>query len=142
MTLLLTILSIIGLIAISWCIAKYNKSDNLFWILLISLFAGMAGGAIVNKLDKKSNDEKNNVNLEQVYNPTQVSPATSIDFYAMLGDALAILANPASKVIEIPVRDNKITVIASSEVSEEIRGQPHFNNPLNKGTPGMPFDTS
>ena len=132
MTLLLTILSIIGLIAISWGIAKYNKNDNLFWILLISLFAGMAGGAIVNKLDGKSNDD----------NPTQVSPATSIDFYATLGDALAILANPASKVIEIPARDNKITVIASSEVSEEIRGQPQFRNPLNKGTPGMPFDTS
>lgn len=143
MTLLLTILSIIGLIAISWCIAKYNKNDNLFWILLIALFAGMAGGAIVNKLDGKSNnDEKNNINLKQVYNPTQVSPATSIDFYAALGDALAFMANPASEVIEIPARDNKITVIAPSEVSEEIRGQPQFINPLNKGTPGMPFDTS
>lgn len=142
MTLLLTILSIIGLIAISWGIAKYNKSDNLFWILLISLFAGMAGGAIVNKLDGKSNDEKSNNNLMQVYNPTQVSPANCVDFYAELGDALAILANPASEVIEIPARDNKIIVMAPSEVLEEIRGQPQFINPLNKGTPGMPFDTS
>ena len=142
MTLLSTILSIIGLIAISWGIAKYNKSDNLFWILLISLFAGMAGGAIVNKLDGKSNDEKSNSNLMQVYNPTQVSPASSIDFYATLGDALAISANPASEVIEIPARDNKVRVMAPSEVSEEIRGQPQFLNPLNKGTPGMPFDTS
>ena len=141
MTLLLTILSVIGLIAICWCIAKYNKSDNLFWILLISLFAGMAGGALVNKL-KKSNDEKSNVNLEQVYNPTQVSPANCASLYAELGDALAFVANPASEVKEIPARDSKIVTIALSKVFEEIRGQPNFLNPLNKGTPGMPFDTS
>lgn len=139
MTLLLTILSIIGLVAIAWGIAKYSKNDNLFWILLTSMLAGMAGGAIVNKLDGKSNDEKN-VNLEQVYNPTQVSPANSIDFYAELGDALADTANPASKVITTPTPHKTDT--APSETSEEIRGQPLFQNPLNKGTPGMPFDTS
>ena len=139
MTSLLTILSIIGLIAICYVLAKYNKSDNLFWILLISLFAGMAGGALVNKLNKV-NDEK--TNFTQVYNPTQVSPAFCVDFYTQLGDILASKANPASEDIEIPVRDSKVTFIAPSEVSGEIRGQPHFRNPKNKGTPEMPFDTS
>lgn len=142
MTLLLTILSVIGLIAIAWSIAKYNKSDNLFWILLISLFAGMAGGAIVNKLSKEQKDEKSNVNLKQVYNPTQVHPANCADFYTELGSALAITANPAVKDVEIPARDIKIIAIAPSKTSGEIRGQPNIFNPLNKGTPGMPFDTS
>ncbi len=141
MTLLLTILSVIGLIAIAWSIAKYNKSDNLFWILLIALFAGMAGGAIVNKLNKENGDKKININPEQVYSPTQVSPANCVDFYTELGDALAS-ANPAVKDLEIPVRDSKIIVIAPSKTSGEIRGQPTNPNPLNKGTPGMPFDTS
>ena len=141
MTLLLTILSVIGLIAIAWSIAKYNKSDNLFWILLIALFAGMAGGAIVNKLTKEDGDKKININPEQVYSPTQVSPANCADFYTELGDALAS-ANPAVKDLEIPVRDSKIIVIAPSKTYGEIRGQPTNPNPLNKGTPGMPFDTS
>ena len=140
MTGLLTFLSIIGLITICWIMAKYNKSDNLFWILLISLFAGMAGGAIVSKLNKSSNDVKKN--FEQVYNPTQVSPANCVDFYTTLGDILASTANPASEEVEIPARDSKVCFYAPSETFGEIRGQPTFNNPLNKGTPGMPYDTS
>jgi len=136
MTILLTI---IGLVVMCWLMAKYNKSDNLFWILLISLFAGMAGGALINKFDGKNNDE--NVNFKQVYNPTQVSPATCVDFYTELGDALAFEAKPAGQVIEIPARDIKVS-IAPSKVSGEIRGQPSYFNPFHLGNPGMPFDTS
>lgn len=130
MTSLLTIMTVIGLITLCWLMAKYNKSDNLFWILLVSLLAGMAGGALVNKLDGKSNDE--NVNFTQVYNPTQVSPAICVDFYTTLGDAPALVAEPASKDIEIPVRDSKVDG-ALSKTSGEIRGQP---------TPFTAFDTS
>ena len=137
MTSLLTILT---LIVICWAMAKYNKSDNLFWILLISLFAGMAGGALINKFEK-SNDESN-VNSKQVYNPTQVSPATSIDFYAQLGDAPAFTADPVVKELEIPARDSRINVVAPSKISGEIRGQPNYFHPHNKGGPGIPFDTS
>lgn len=139
MTILLTILSIAGLIAICWAMAKYNKNDNLFWILLISLFAGMAGGALVNKLSK-SYDE-NTTNFMQMYNPTQVSPADCVDFYTQLGDIRATEAKPASKVIEISARDNEVST-APSKTSGEIRGQPPYYNPQNKGTPGIPFDTS
>lgn len=127
---MMILLTIIGLITICWLMAKYNKSDNLFWILLISLFAGMAGGALVKKFDSKNDDKK--TNFEQVYNPTQVSPAICVDFYTQLGDAHALTAKPASKEIEIPVRDIKESN-APSKTSEEIRGQP---------TTFGPFDTS
>lgn len=140
MTILLSILSIIGLISICWLMAKYNKNDNLFWILLISLFAGMAGGAIFNKLNKKSNEE-NVTNFEQVYNPMQVAPAFSIDFCTEPESLLAILANPASKETEIPARDIKVSN-APSIVYGEIRGQPNNFNPFHLGNPGHPFDTS
>lgn len=140
MTILLTILSIAGLIGICWAMAKYNKNDNLFWILLISLFAGMAGGALVNKLSKSS--DENTTNFMQMYNPTQVSPADCVDFCTELGDIRADMAKPASKVTEISARDNKVS-IAPSKTSGEIRGQPPYFYPLNRGAPGMaPFDTS
>ena len=130
MTSLLTILAIIGLIAVCYVMAKYNKSDNLFWILLISLFAGMAGGALVSRLNKATEKK---TNFTQVYNPTQVSPAACIDFYTMLGDAFALVAKPASKDTEIPAFGSKVSFAAPSKVSVEIRGQP---------TPFEAFDTS
>lgn len=144
MTSLLTIISVMLLISVCWLMAKYNKSDDLFWILLISLFAGMAGGALANKLDGKSSSETK-TNFTQVYNPTQVSPATSVDFCTLPGDALAILANPASKVTEILAYVSKVSFIALSDVFGEIRGQPvKVQNfyPHSRGTPEMPFDTS
>ena len=142
MTSLLTILSILVLIVVCWAMAKYNKSDNLFWILLVSLLAGMAGGALINKVAKSTNDDEKISNFEQVYNPTQVSPAICADFCTKLGDARAVLAKPASEVKEIPAFGIKVAFIAPSKTFGEIRGQPNFINPLNKGTPGMPFDTS
>lgn len=138
MTSLLTILSIVGLITVCWIVGKFNKSDNLFWILLISLMAGMAGGAIAGKLNAA---DKKKTNFTQVYNPTQVSPANCVDFYTELGDALAYTAEPASKDVEIPAFGSKVS-FAPSKVFGEIRGQPTFNNPQNKGTPGMPYNTS
>jgi hypothetical protein len=131
MTSLLTILSIVGLVAICWMMAKYNKSDNLFWILLISLFAGMAGGALVGKLTKAENEKK--IDFTQVYNPTQVSPAICVDFCTLPDDTRAYKAEPAGKVTEIPVCDSKVDFVAPSKTFGEIRGQP---------TPFIPFDTS
>lgn len=132
MTSLLTILSIVGLIAICWAISKYNKNDYLFLVLLVSLLAGMAGGALANKLTKKSSSEIR-TDFTQVYNPTQVSPAICVDFCTELGDARAFTAKPASKVTEIPVRDSKVSFLAPSKVFGEIRGQP---------TDFIAFDTS
>lgn len=123
MTSLLTILSIVGLFAICWAISKYNKDDILFWYLLVSLLAGMAGGALVNKLTAKGNNEIK-TDFTQVYNPTQVSPAICVDFCTELGDTRALTAKPAGKVAEIPARDSKVSFTALSKTFGEIRGQP------------------
>ena len=146
MTSLLTTLSILVLIVLFWAMAKYNRSDNLFWILLISLFAGMAGGALVNKFSKKNSNEVK-TDFTQVYNPTQVSPAICADFCTELGDARAFMAEPASKVAEVPARDSKVISIASSKTFGGIRGQPaEFTTTdyirLKGGTETIMFDTS
>ena len=141
MTSFLTVLLIIALITSCYFVAKYNRNDNLFLLLIIALLAGMAGGAIYNKLSDRSNVEKK-TNLTQVYNPTQDLPANSIDFYAVLGDASALEPTPVSKDLEIPAFGSYVSY-SPSESFGEIRGQPPGNyNPRNKGTPGMPFDTS
>ena len=140
MTTLLTIFAVIGIITLCYIIGKYNKSDNLFWMLVISLLAGMAGGAIVRKANADKNEKK--TITTQVTYPTQVLPANCIDFYAVLGSTLAIRHNPAGKDLEIPACDSSYSSLALSKSSREIRGQPPQYNPQNKGTPGMPFDTS
>ena len=140
MTSFLTVLLIIALVTSCYFVAKYNRNDNLFLILIIALLAGMAGGAIFNKLNGKSNEEKK-INLTQVYNPTQDLPADCIDFYAVLGDASAFMQDPVSKVIEVPAFGSLVNR-SPSESTGKIRGQPLCFNPRNKGTPGIPFDTS
>ena len=141
MTSFLTVLLFVVLLCSCYFVAKYNRNDNLFLLLIIALLAGMAGGAIYNKLSDENAAEKK-TNLTQVYNPTQDLPANSIDFYAVLGDASALEPSPVSKDIEIPAFGSLVSY-CPSESFGEIRGQPPGNfNPRNKGTPGMPFDTS
>ena len=140
MTTLLSILAVIGVIALCYMISKYNKNDNLFWVLVISLLAGMAGGAIARNA-KHEKSEKTNITT-QVINPTQVLPANCIDFCAVLGSTLVVRHNPVGQDTEIPARDSSYESYALSKSSREIRGQPPQYNPQNKGTPGMPFDTS
>lgn len=140
MTSFLTVLLIIALVTSCYLVAKYNRNDNLFLVLIIALLAGMAGGAIFNKLNSKSNEEKK-TNLTQVYNPTQDLPAECADFYAMLGVVSAFEPNPVSKVIEVPAFGSLVSY-SPSESTGKIRGQPLNFKPQNKGTPGIPFDTS
>ena len=140
MTSFLTVLLIIALVTSCYFVAKYNRNDNLFLILIIALLSGMAGGAIFNKLNSKSNEEKK-INLTQVYNPTQDLPADCIDFYAVLGAVSALKPLPVSKVIEVPAFGSLVNY-SPSESTGKIRGQPLSFILRNKGTPGMPFDTS
>ena len=140
MTSFLTVLLFVVLLCSCYFVAKYNRNDNLFLLLIIALLAGMAGGAIYNKLSDENAAEKK-TNLTQVYNPTQDLPANSIDFYAVLGDASALEPSPVSKDIEIPAFGSLVSY-CPSESFGEIRGQPGYFNPQNKGTPGIPFDTS
>ena len=122
MTSFLTVLLIIALVISCYLVAKYNRNDNLFLILIIALLAGMAGGAIFNKLNGKSDVEKK-TNLTQVINPTQSLPAESIDFYAVLGEVSAPKPNSVSKVVEVPARDSYVSYRPSVSVGK-IRGQP------------------
>lgn len=64
MTLLWCILAIVVAILVS----RYNQSNKLFWILLVSFLSGIAGAAVFNKMssEESSNKEK----LTQVC-PTQ-----------------------------------------------------------------------
>lgn len=134
----MTTIALIMLIILCVLLAKYNKSDNLFWVLLVSLLVGVATGAIVGKCTSAN---KKKSNFTQVVNPTQELPAASIDFYTMLGEVVANVPKPVSQEIEVPALGSK-SYNAPSLFYGEIRGQPFFINPLNKGTPGMPFDTS
>lgn len=125
---IITILVIAILLGVA---TRIMKDDRVFIFGMLTLLAGSMVGALMNKSDSKDSNEYN-VNSTQVYNPTQVSPANCVDFHTALGNNLAPTANPASKVMEIPVRDSSVDV-APSEAFGEIRGQP---------TPFIPFDTS
>jgi len=126
-----TIIAVLGLSLLFFVISRYMKDDKWFLIPVATLLAGAFGGALMNKFDSKDSNEVN-VSTTQVYNPTQVSPANCVDFYTTLGDAPASKAEPAGKVIEVPVRDSSIDY-APSVAFGEIRGQP---------TQFAPFDTS
>lgn len=126
-----TIIAVLALSLLFFVISRYMKDDKWFLIPVAALLTGAFGGALMNKLDGKSSNEVN-VSTTQVYNPTQVSPANCVDFYTVLGDTQAYKANPASKVIEVPVCDSSVDY-APSVAFGEIRGQP---------TQNVPFDTS
>lgn len=136
MTSFLTVLFIVVLISACYLLAKYNRNDNLFLILVMALLAGMAGGAIYQKFNGTKEVEKKS-NLEQVY-PTQVLPVDANDLVAVLGVTSANEPELASKDYYTLVRDIKID--CPSKSLEEIPGLTF--NPRNKGTPGMHFDTS
>ena len=137
MTSFLTVLFIVVLIGACYLLAKYNRNDNLFLILVMALLAGMAGGAIYYKFNNGTKDVEKKSNLEQVY-PTQVLPVDANDLVAVLGVTSANEPELASKDYYTLVRDIKID--CPSKSLEEIPGLTF--NPRNKGTPGMPFDTS
>lgn len=52
---------IIGIIVI-FCLARYNKSNKLFWLLLVSMMSGFVGGTIATNM---KNEKKNNVEYTQ-----------------------------------------------------------------------------
>jgi len=54
----MTLLLFVILVAIICCIARYNEDNKLFWTLLISLLAGIAGGALYQKLSSANDTTK------------------------------------------------------------------------------------
>lgn len=55
-------------VMIALCFARYNQSNNLFWILLISFLLGITGASVFNKLVE--NKHQSEIKLTQVC-PTQ-----------------------------------------------------------------------
>ena len=65
----MTLLWCLIAIAIALGIARFNQSNKLFWILLISFLAGIAGAAVFDKL-KYTDEDQSKAKLTQVC-PTQ-----------------------------------------------------------------------
>lgn len=62
---------IIGIIVV-FLLARYNKSNKLFWLLLLSMMSGFIGGTIAANIknDKKSNVEYVSQNMTSCNLPT------------------------------------------------------------------------
>ena len=65
----MTLLWCLIAILVALGIARFNQSNKLFWILLISFLAGIAGAAVFEKL-KSTDGDQSKVKLTQVC-PTQ-----------------------------------------------------------------------
>lgn len=93
MTLLWCILAIIVAILVS----RYNQSNKLFWILLISFLSGIAGAAVFNKMSSKESSKEK---LTQVC-PTQGVSDVSDVLNPLAGTGqiptLCLELNPVSK---------------------------------------------
>ena len=85
----------IGIISIV-ALAKINKSNKLFWTLLVSMLIGYAGGSIVGKF---GNIDKKKVDTTYVV-PMYESPAFPTDRAALLEDnreTYVVSTNSASR---------------------------------------------
>lgn len=71
----MTLFWCLAAIAVALIIARYNQSNKLFWILMISFLTGIAGAAIYDKLSNGKDDQSE----EQL---TQVCPTQNIDILA------------------------------------------------------------
>lgn len=66
MTLLWCMLAII----VAMLVSRYNQSNKLFWILLVSFLSGIAGAAVFNKMASKESSNKEKL--------TQVCPTQGV----------------------------------------------------------------
>lgn len=82
MTLLWCILAIVVAILVS----RYNQSNKLFWILLISFLSGIAGAAVFNKMSSKESSKEK---------LTQVCPTQGVLFASDYNSLLAGADIPA-----------------------------------------------
>lgn len=114
-------------------IARFNKSNKLFWVLFISFIFGIAGGSIAHRFFTTSNSKQSKNYLTQVCPmqihsttlDTNVYPVTS----AMLNDTV----------------DSKESVSVGKDYTPAmcemilIKSKPL---PFVRGQPVIPFDTS
>ena len=92
----MTLLLFVVLLVLICVIARYNEDNRLFWSLLISLLAGMAGGAMYQKLTTSDTKSK----YEQVSPmPVESSALMIVDFdkYVHNQDEIAFVQPLAGK---------------------------------------------
>ncbi len=97
-------------IALIFCIARYNESNKLFWILLISLFAGFTGGTIAAKLVNNKKNSKEKQELTQT-GPIQVSQVATVDLLSStpFDTKGTYVPTPVGQVTS--VRDSKLAYV-------------------------------
>lgn len=91
-------------ILIIFCIGRYNESNKLFWILLISFVGSFAVATIITKVTSYDSNGAKKKEV-QVCNPTQASNNASGIFLladAMLGDTQSVQLKPASQETYMP----------------------------------------
>jgi len=116
----MTLLLFVILLVIICAIARYNEDNKLFWILLISLLAGITGGAMYQKLTTSDTKSK----YEQV-SPMSVSPTV---LTAVVFDEFETIKERSGNASQTPTGEgclrDIVLNIAPSEGMETIRSQP------------------
>lgn len=115
---------IIGIIVI-FCLARYNKSNKLFWLLLISMMCGFVGGTIASNM---KNEKKNNVECVQ-------------DHMTLQNTSCAAFMLPQMKNEEVPVLSTLVTYpyVAKTSVILKLT---NFKTLYHEGLSPFIFDSS
>lgn len=90
-----TLLMIIAGLLVCFGIARFNKSNKLFWITVIALASGFIGGTVAHELAIRG--DKKSENTIQV-SPMQAHQATIAFFDTITPEAIAV-PEPASRDI-------------------------------------------
>lgn len=115
MTLLWTLFGI----ALSLGIARYNKSNKLFWQLVLAFILGYAGTVMYTRT---FHDEEGKMNLTQVY-PTQAPVMTSGSTAYLLADDFSLAANGKVTAFAPVSQDNTPALCESSLILSEVFGR-------------------
>jgi hypothetical protein len=98
-------------VILALCIAKYNKSNKLFWILFTAITLGFAGTKML--YDTFGNKKQNEVSLKQAY-PTQGLPAMGNAFVCVTDnisdETLETTSNPVGQVNTPDYVENTLTL--------------------------------
>ena len=116
----------IGIVTI-FLLARYNKSNKLFWLFIISMMTGFAGGTIASRLcDGSKKDCVDSVSSD-VTNTTHDICA----FFAHVGD-----------VVEVPQESETSTVYPFMDTHLSASKLQPVRNPEDCGLEVPPVDTS
>jgi hypothetical protein len=90
-----SLLMILGSIAIALGFARYNKSNSLFWILLVCLLGGFAGKKMVNEAFA---DHKSEASYVKFTSTPMLAPTCSFKaLETKEGDGTIVETKPTSK---------------------------------------------